>query len=136
MASTVILEAEDSASGLGGTLALLSSLIQVVTKVDDVVMLVLSGSIAVRVEVAIGFEGQQFCLTRACHLGRLTEVAARENGKAQARDIVVLCRSRLGAANGALIVGATDGELVVVLGKRLKAGGFNLFKAGKLLLIL
>lgn len=52
--SAVILETKDFTSGLGGTLATLSIFVHIVTKVDHVVVLVLSSSIAVSIEVTVG----------------------------------------------------------------------------------
>lgn len=131
VASTVVAEREDGASGLGRTLATLASLIDVVAEVDDIVVLVLAGSIAVRIEVAIGCGGQHGLHSRNRQTppeSQLTEVAAREDGKAQLGDIVVLLRRRLGAADGRLVAGAAHGELVPVLGEGLEALGLDLQK--------
>jgi hypothetical protein len=54
MPSAVILKTKDFTSRLGGTLASLSIFVNVITKVDHVVVLVFSGSIAVRVKVTVG----------------------------------------------------------------------------------
>lgn len=48
------MKSEDGTVRHGGTLALLACFVDVVTEVDDIVVLVLSGSIAVSVEIAVG----------------------------------------------------------------------------------
>lgn len=53
--SAVVAQSEDLLGWLGGSLAALGVFVEVVAEVDDVVMLVFSGSIAVCVEVAVGY---------------------------------------------------------------------------------
>ena len=56
MARAVVVEREDLSLGLRRTLGLsVAILVDVVTEVDDPVVLVLPGSIAVGVEVSIGY---------------------------------------------------------------------------------
>lgn len=55
VASTVVAQSEDLLGWLGGSLAALVVFVEVVAEMDDVVVLVFSGSIAVCVEVAVGY---------------------------------------------------------------------------------
>lgn len=56
----------------------------------------------------------------------LTKIAAREHSKAELGHIIIRVGRRLCSTQRALVVRAADGELVVVLGERLQAIGFNL----------
>lgn len=59
MAGSVVVEAEDGRARSRSTFAiLLASLVDVVAEVDDIVVLVLPGSIAIRVEVAVGWDAR------------------------------------------------------------------------------
>lgn len=53
-------------------------------------------------------------------------VGAREDSEADIGGVVVGQRCRLGTADGRLVVGATDCELVPVSGERVESGGFDL----------
>lgn len=54
MASSVVMERKDLITRLTGAFTVCSILVDVVSKMDNVVMLILSGSVAVCVEVTIG----------------------------------------------------------------------------------
>ena len=84
MAGTIVMKSEDRFRRSCGSFAWLACLIDVVTKVDYIVMLVFSGRITIRIEVAIGFNQSVLFLKRiSCCVEHLTVVAARENGEAQ-----------------------------------------------------
>lgn len=61
--------------------------------------------------------------------GKLTIVAAGEDGKGELRNIVVGFGCRLGPADGALLVRVADGELVAVLGEGLQTLGLDLWQS-------
>jgi hypothetical protein len=85
MARAIVVQRKDLIRRIRSTFTLGLILVDVVTKVNHKVMLVLAGGVTVGVKVAIG------------------EVAAGEDGKAEARDGIVSARSRLGAAERALV---------------------------------
>lgn len=55
MTSPVVVEGENGVLGLSRTLAAPAGLVNVVAKMDHVVVLVLAGGVSVRIEVAVGF---------------------------------------------------------------------------------
>lgn len=106
-------------------------LVDVVAKMDNIVVLILARSIAIRVEVSVGF-GFTWSVTlyfSTQKLSRLTEIAARENCKAELRDVIVLGGSGLGTPNGALVVRSTNVKLIPVLGLGTQSSSFNLFQS-------
>lgn len=55
MASSVVVKCKDLGRGLAGPAAVCSILIDVISKMDNIVVLVLSGSVAISVEVAVSW---------------------------------------------------------------------------------
>lgn len=56
MASAVVAKSPDSSRRLSSALTSFSRLINIITKVKDVVMLILSGSIAISIKVTVGYK--------------------------------------------------------------------------------
>ena len=54
VSGSVVVERPNSAPWLGRALSALASLIEVITEVDHVVVLILAGSIAISIEIAVG----------------------------------------------------------------------------------
>ena len=83
-------------------------LVNIVTKMNDIVDTILSSNISVRVEVA------------------KRVVRTREDTQANRRDIVVFGRCSPSSSNGARSICATDCELVIIACERAQVTGFDL----------
>lgn len=110
VACAVVEEGEDLMGRFMRTLATAAVFIDVVSKMDDVVVVVLPCSIAIRVVVS----------------SRM--VAAREHSKVNLIDVVILPRGSLCPPQVALLIRVANIELVEVLGKRLKTVRLNLYR--------
>lgn len=56
MASSVVVKSEDLSRGLASPASVGSILIDIISQMDNIVVLILSGSVAISVEVAIGWD--------------------------------------------------------------------------------
>lgn len=99
-------------------------------------MLVLSGRVAVGVEVAIGCSQIEhisfffpFSDPAKLATGTLTIVATGEDGKTQLGHGVIFRGRRLRSSHRTLVVGAADAELVMILRQRLQSRGLYLSSA-------
>ena len=127
MTGPVIVKGEDGVLGLRGTLAAPAGLVNVVAKMDHIVVLVFAGGVSVRVEVAVRCSAMSVHDPIATAAGfQRTVIAAGEDGELELGDIVVRSRCRLRPADGALVGRAADSELVVVLGQGLQALSLDL----------
>lgn len=129
MAGSVVIKREDGARGSSGALAILARLIQVISMMDNVIMLFLPSIITASVEVTVfcvlalvSFSIQwrwTLCQTYRSYCKRIQQISRlRYHHPQQERSLYI--------QSDYCIVRVADSKLVVLLGPGLKTSCFNL----------